>query len=203
MSVLDSPTSALAAVLEDPLFDEAEVAAAAFLARYSGRTLDAYRYDLRTFFQWAADAQLAVLEAQRPHIELYRTSMEERQLAPSTIDRRLSTVCGFYRFAHIDGRVPANPAQYVRRPKVHPSEGRGLDRREFGTFLMTAERCDKDQPPWLSCSGSTASGSARRAAPMFRTSPLPMGTGPSGSSARATSPWSSRSCREPPAPSTY
>jgi integrase/recombinase XerD len=144
MSVLDSPSSALAAVLEDPLFDEAEVAAAAFLARYSGRTLDAYRYDLRTFFQWAADAQLAVLEAQRPHIELYRTSMEERQLAPSTIDRRLSTVCGFYRFAHIDGRVPANPAQYVRRPKVHPSEGRGLDRREFGTFLMTAERCDKD-----------------------------------------------------------
>ena len=40
--------------------------------------------------------------------------------------------------------MPANPAQYVRRPKVHPSEGRGLDRREFGTFLVTAERYDKD-----------------------------------------------------------
>ena len=74
--------------------DESEVAAAAFLARYSGRTLDAYRYDLRTSFQWAADAQLAVLEAQRPHIELYRTSMEERQLAPSTVDRRLPRSVG-------------------------------------------------------------------------------------------------------------
>jgi integrase/recombinase XerD len=123
MSVLDSPSSTLATFIEDPLFDEAELAAAAFPARYSGRTLDAYRYDLRTFFQWASDAQLAVLEAQRPHIELYRTAMEERELAPSTIDRRLSTVCGFYRFAHIDGRVAANPAQYVRRPKVHPSLG--------------------------------------------------------------------------------
>ncbi len=30
--------------------DEAELAAAAFLARYQGRTLDAYRYDLRAFF---------------------------------------------------------------------------------------------------------------------------------------------------------
>ena len=31
--------------------DEAELAAAAFLSRYQGRTLDAYRYDLRAFFQ--------------------------------------------------------------------------------------------------------------------------------------------------------
>ena len=133
-----------ATITEDPLFDEGQVAATAFLARYSGRTLDAYRYDLRTFFQWASDARVAVLEATRPHIELYRISMAQRNLAPSTIDRRLSTVCGFYRFAHIDGRVGANPAQYVRRPKVHPSEGRGLDRRELGTFLFTAERFDQD-----------------------------------------------------------
>jgi hypothetical protein len=45
MSVLESLSSALADVPEDPFFDESEVAAAAFLARYSGRTLDACRYD--------------------------------------------------------------------------------------------------------------------------------------------------------------
>jgi integrase len=103
--------------------DEAELAAVAFLARYSGRTLDAYRHDLRNLFQWAADHGLAVLEATRAHLELYRASMEEeRGLAASTIDRRLSTACGFYRFAHIDGRIASNPAQYVRRPQV-PSVG--------------------------------------------------------------------------------
>lgn len=68
--------------------------------------------------------------------------MEERGLAATTIDRRLSTVCGFYRFAHIDGRIVANPAQYVRRPKVHPPDARGLDRSELGIFLFTAERFD-------------------------------------------------------------
>jgi site-specific recombinase XerD len=125
-------------------FDEAQVAAVAFLARYSGRTLEAYRHDLRMFFQWAADHGLKVLQASRPHIELYRSAMEERGLAASTIDRRLSTVCGFYRFAHIDGRIPSNPAQYVRRPKVQPSEGHGMDRGELGTFLFTAERFDRD-----------------------------------------------------------
>ena len=89
------------------------------------------------------DVGLPVLEATRPHIELYRTTLEERGLAASTIDRRLSTVCGFYRFAHIDGRVASNPAQYVRRPQVHPSDARGLDRSDLGVFLFTAERYDQ------------------------------------------------------------
>jgi integrase len=85
----------------------------------------------------------AVLAATRAHIELYRSWMEDRGLAASTIDRRLSTVCGFYRFAHIDGRIASNPAQYVRRPQVHPSTGRGLDRSELGVFLFTAEQYDR------------------------------------------------------------
>ena len=78
--------------------------------------------------------------ATRTHIELYRAWMDERGLAPSTVDRRLSTVCGYYRFAHIDGRIPSNPAQYVRRPRVHPATQRGMDRGELASFLYTAER---------------------------------------------------------------
>ena len=50
--------------------DEAEQAAAAFLARYSGRTLESYRHDLLTYFRWTTDVGVAVLEATRPHIEL-------------------------------------------------------------------------------------------------------------------------------------
>ena len=126
-TIYSTPTS-LQRLDADGAFDEAQLAAAAFLARYSGRTLDAYRHDLRGFFQWSADVGLTVLTATRPHIELYRGWMEDRGLAASTIDRRLSTVCGYYRFAHIDGRIPSNPAQYVRRPKVQPSEGHGMDR---------------------------------------------------------------------------
>jgi site-specific recombinase XerD len=130
-------------VESDAAFDEAQLAAAAFLARYSGRTLDADRHDLRAFFQWAADFRPHRADRDQAHIELYRTSMEDRGLAASTIDRRLSTVCGYYRFAHIDGRIPSNPAQYVRRSNVQPSESHGMDRGELGTFLFTAERFDQ------------------------------------------------------------
>jgi site-specific recombinase XerD len=143
MVMLDSTMSSLRRPHAEFEVDDAQLAAAGFLARYGGRTLEAYRHDLRGFFQWAADVGLTVLEATRPHIELYRSAMEERGLAASTIDRRLSTVCGFYRFAHIDGRIASNPAQYVRRPQVHQSDARGLDRSELGVFLFTAEHYDQ------------------------------------------------------------
>ena len=82
----------------------------AALPRAGARTLEASRSGLRGFFQWAADHGLDVLAATRPEIQLYVRTMEEQGLAPSTIDRRLSTVCGLYRFAHIDGRIASNPA---------------------------------------------------------------------------------------------
>ena len=51
----------------DVIIDDAQLAAVAFLARYSGRTLDAYRHDLRGFFQWASDNNLDVLAATSAH----------------------------------------------------------------------------------------------------------------------------------------
>jgi site-specific recombinase XerD len=143
---------------EDDAVDGAELAAAAFLARYQGRTLDAYRYDLRAFFQWAADDRLDILKATRPQIELYVRAMEARGLAASTIDRRLSTVCGFYRFAHIDGRIASNPAQYVRRPKVHPRMP------VVSTAPSSVRSCSRQSgsttptPPWRCSWASTACG---------------------------------------------
>ena len=131
MSVLDSDPNTLTLIIGDPGFDEAQVAAAAFLARYSGRTLDAYRYDLRTFFQWAADVGLAVLEATAPpHRALPHRHGTEKVLRPSTIDRRLSTVCGFYRFAHIDGRVERQPGPV--RPTAQGPPLRGPRARSPG-----------------------------------------------------------------------
>jgi hypothetical protein len=47
------PTSDTMICNDEPTWspDEARVAAAAFLARYNGRALEAYRHDLRYYFQ--------------------------------------------------------------------------------------------------------------------------------------------------------
>ena len=140
MSEMVVLSSQLELPFESPPMDAAELSAATFLARYSGRTLESYRADLRGFFLWASDAGLEPLDATRAHLELFRVSLEQRNLAAATIDRRLSTVCGFFRYAHIDGLIPSNPAQHVRRPTVHPGHQRGLDRGELARFLYAAER---------------------------------------------------------------
>jgi site-specific recombinase XerD len=90
----------------------------------------------------AADNGVDVLAATRPHIELFRACMEQRGLAASTIDRRLSTVCGFYRFAHIDGRIASNPAQYgasVTGPPFRFERARPVRARQAISVTNAAE----------------------------------------------------------------
>ncbi len=122
MTSLDTTSTTL--ILQEPpgrSFDEEQMAAASFLASSNGRTLEAYRDDLRGFFQWAHDHAIEVMSATRPHIELFRVSMEQRGRAAATIDRRLSTVCGFYKFAHIDGIITSQPGP-VRPTTTSPSD---------------------------------------------------------------------------------
>jgi hypothetical protein len=119
-----------------PLFDEARLAIAGFLARYSGATRKSYATDLRQYFAWCAEVGLDVFSARRAHIELWARAMEERGLARATIGRRLSTIAGFYRFAVIDGVIEHSPAEYVRRPKIDTESATlGLDRMELGAFI--------------------------------------------------------------------
>ena len=59
----------------------------------------------------------------------------------SSTNTMMHGVRGFFRFAHIDGMIPADPAVYARLPKVHGDETRtqGLDRLELIRFLQVAQ----------------------------------------------------------------
>jgi integrase/recombinase XerD len=57
------------------LFDEARLAVAGFLARYSGPTRTSYATDLRQFFAWCAQVDLQVFAVQRGHVELWARAM--------------------------------------------------------------------------------------------------------------------------------
>jgi len=138
-----------------PFMDKAHLAAAGFLARYSGRTRDAYALDLRTFFGWCASRGVDVFAMTRPHVELYVRWMEEEHgYAPATTARRLSTVIGFYRFAAIDGYLDRSPAEYVRRPHVpQESQALGLDRMQLGALVATARASSPDDAALITLLG--------------------------------------------------
>jgi site-specific recombinase XerD len=119
-----------------PLFDEARLAVASFLAGYSATTRASYTCDLRQFFVWCAGLDLAAFNLKRGHIELWARTMEERGLARATIGRRLSTVTSFYRMCVLDGLLGHSPAEHLRRPKIDTeSTTLGLDRMELSAFV--------------------------------------------------------------------
>ena len=63
-----------------PLFGPVQLAAAGFLARYSGRTRNAYALDLKTYFAWCAARGTDVFAMTRPHVEVYVRWRRRRRL---------------------------------------------------------------------------------------------------------------------------
>jgi integrase/recombinase XerD len=120
----------------------AQLAAVSYLARYSGHTHALYAYQLRRWFAWCEANELDPLAGiQRAHVELYIRQLGEAGLMDSSVNTMMHGVRGFFRFAHIDGLIPADPAVYARLPKVHRDESRtqGLDRLELIRFLQVAQ----------------------------------------------------------------
>ena len=120
----------------------AQLAAVSFLARYSGPTHHLYAYQLRRWFGWCeANGLDPLIGIERGHVELYIRHLGETGLMPSSINTMMHGVRGLFRFAHIDGLTPTDPAVYARLPKVHTDESRtqGLDRLELIRFLQVAQ----------------------------------------------------------------
>ena len=120
----------------------AQLAAVSFLARYSGRTHHLYQFQLQEWFAWCERNGLdPLVGVQRAHVELYIRSLGERGLMDSSVVSMMRSVRGFFKFAHIDGLIPADPAVYARLPKVQRDESRtqGLDRLELIRFLQVAQ----------------------------------------------------------------
>jgi site-specific recombinase XerD len=120
--------------------DRLRLAVAAYLARFKGVSRAHTESDLRCFFTWCAGRDLDPLAAQRAQIELYvRWMQETRQFQPSTVARRLSVVCGFYRTCLLDNILPVSPTEHVRRPPF-PTESPtlGLGHLQFEAMLAAA-----------------------------------------------------------------
>jgi len=120
----------------------AQLAAVSYLARYAGRTHVLYSFQLRQRFAWCERNGLDPLVGiQRAHVELSIRQLGDRGLMDSSVVTTMHAVRGYFRFAHIDGLIPADPAVYARLPKIHRDESRtqGLDRLELIRFLHVAQ----------------------------------------------------------------
>ena len=124
----------------EPFTDRLRLAAAAYLARFTGSSRQRTESDLRSYLAWCAERGLDPLAAQRPHLELYIRWMQEiRLFKPSTVSRRFSVTAGFYRTCVLDRVLDHSPAEHVRRPAV-PAESPtlGFTHLQFEALLTAA-----------------------------------------------------------------
>ena len=99
-------TSPTVPAVPDLVFTDPErLALASFLAGYRGLTRDAYALNLRQFVAWCERHGLKLFSVRRADIELYARALEEAGRARATVERRLCTVAGFYRYAEEEGLV--------------------------------------------------------------------------------------------------
>jgi site-specific recombinase XerD len=135
-------TTTLLLPLQPDAMTPAQLAAVSYLARYAGATHRLYAYQLRRWFDWCQTNRLdPLVGVQRGHVELYIRQLGESGPMPSSVNTMMHGVRGFFRYAHIDGLIAADPAVYARLPKVHHDESRtqGLDRLELIRFLHIAQ----------------------------------------------------------------
>jgi len=122
--------------------DVTRLAVESFLARYREPTLTAYTQDLKAYLGWCQQCDREVLRVTRGELEMYVRHLEGRGYAAATVARRFGTVANFYKYAVIDGVLPANPAAAVTRPKV-PWEGTEAHRAAPAGVRCTARRRPK------------------------------------------------------------
>jgi integrase/recombinase XerD len=116
------------------------LAVSAYLSRYTDASRQHSHSDLRAYLTWCDHHDLDPLTAKRVEVERYlRWLQEVRRFKPSTVSRRMSVLCGFYRTCVIDGVLEHSPAEYVRRPVV-PAESPtlGLSHLQFESLLSAA-----------------------------------------------------------------
>ena len=87
--------------------------------KYSPQTRGGRARDLARFAQWCAASRRSALTDIDTHaVRGYAAAIHRDGLQPLTVQRHLSSVRSFLRYHVQRGRLPANPADGVRAPKV-------------------------------------------------------------------------------------
>lgn len=82
-------------------------------------TIEAYERDLADYITFCEDRGIANVEqATREDIVDFENALFERGLAPSTVDRRISVLKGFYRFLVREAYITSSPTALIKLPKT-------------------------------------------------------------------------------------
>lgn len=101
----------------------------------SPATLRAYGADLRDFRQWLTAEGATLPSVRRTQLRRYLVELEERGLAPTSIQRKLASVRGLFGWLQRDGHITQDPAKLIKGPKAPKRVPKFLTTREVDQLL--------------------------------------------------------------------
>ena len=105
--------------------------------RYGDNTLDAYARDLDDFSAFAATIPAAPIMIDRQIFRGWLAHMAARQLARTTIARRVSSLRGFYRFCDRRQLISVPDLSWLRAPKPNRPVPKSLSADDAKSLLAT------------------------------------------------------------------
>ena len=113
----------------------------------SEHTLRAYRTDLEAFLRWCERRGVDALHASYRELRGYLAEMDAARYSRATVNRRLSSLRGFYGWMSIAGAVDADPASVIAGPRQGRHLPHVLSRAEMQRLLAVHGPADEQGRP--------------------------------------------------------
>ncbi len=86
--------------------------------RYSKHTLIAYEKDILQFQDFITQIDKTFLTANHKEVRLWIIALMDKQIEARSVNRKISSIRSFYKFALKEGSIAENPVLKVQSPKV-------------------------------------------------------------------------------------
>ncbi len=113
----------------------------------SEHTLRGYENDLQAFLRWCVRKDVAPLTATHRQLRAYLAEMDAARYTRKTMNRRLSSLRGFYRWLSFIGAIEADPAEALTGPKNSQHLPHVLKQREMERLLAVHAPFDSQGNP--------------------------------------------------------
>ena len=88
------------------------------IKHFSLATIEAYSSDMCSFIEWAEELEIDVLNIENKDIRMFVAQMLDGDCCPSTINRMLSSIRGFYKYALSNNLLKEDPSVGIKNLKI-------------------------------------------------------------------------------------
>ncbi|EJF05897.1 site-specific recombinase XerD, partial [Thiovulum sp. ES] len=110
----------------------------------SENTISSYLRDIRDLVEFSRALKKSVLELDRGDLRFFVPFLQKRDLSPSTINRKISSIKTYFRFLMKRGYILEDPLKVVQRPKIPSRIPRPLDAEKI-LYVLTSWKAEKDE----------------------------------------------------------